>query len=128
MSAQLKRSQATTLITGSRDRVSLPGPVEVEIYPAQQTPSTGRSVTISLDGGTITLSMLPEYTRDGGRHPQTEELRSVRRALSRVEGNVRARVRPSFDQLQLETPWPQVRHPCAATSFARSPSCCLVAQ
>ncbi len=54
------------------------------VQPGSTTASTGRNLTVSLDGATITLSMLPEHTRDGVREIEKGDLIRIAASLRRV--------------------------------------------
>jgi hypothetical protein len=55
------------------------------VMPGSGTMSTGRSVILSLGGTTITLTMLPEHTRDGVRELEKADLIRIATTLTRVK-------------------------------------------
>jgi hypothetical protein len=54
------------------------------VQPMDTKPSTGRSLILTLGGTTITLSMLPEHTRDGVREVQKADLIRIAASLTQV--------------------------------------------
>ena len=54
------------------------------VMPGSGMPSTGRSVIVSLGGTTITLTMLPEHTRNGVRELEKADLIRIAATLKRV--------------------------------------------
>jgi hypothetical protein len=54
------------------------------VMPGSGTTKTGRSVILSLGGTTITLTMLPEHTRNGVRELEKADLIRIAGTLSRV--------------------------------------------
>lgn len=55
------------------------------VMPGSGTASTGRSVILSLGGTTITLTMLPEHTRNGVRELEKADLVRIATTLTRVK-------------------------------------------
>ena len=54
------------------------------VQPGDTTPSTGRSLMLTLGGTTISLSMLPEHTRAGVRELQKADLIRIAASLTQV--------------------------------------------